>query len=211
MVRPEGRPLGAELLVRAGSHGAARTEWGRQDDADAVDDGTGAGQPGRDPRRRAEPAARDRRVHGRVALVPEDEAVPAALTARQFVRYVADLHRVRAPRGPRRRVGDGRAARRRGSARRRLQQGDAAAHEDRRRPGDRATGDGPRRTLERRRPGPAPPPHRSLQAARPARPHRDRQLPRAERGRTVGGTGDRVDPRPPRRGRRPSGDPRRHG
>ena len=40
---------------------------------------------GRDPRR-------DRRVHGRVALVPEDEAVPASLTARQFVRYVADLH-----------------------------------------------------------------------------------------------------------------------
>jgi len=34
----------------------------------------------------------DRLVHGRVALVPEDEAVPAALTARQFVRYVADLH-----------------------------------------------------------------------------------------------------------------------
>ena len=40
---------------------------------------------GRDPRH-------DRRVHGRVALVPEDEAVPAALTARQFVQYVADLH-----------------------------------------------------------------------------------------------------------------------
>jgi ABC-2 type transport system ATP-binding protein len=40
---------------------------------------------GLDPRR-------DRRVHGRVALVPEDEAVPSALTARQFVRYVADLH-----------------------------------------------------------------------------------------------------------------------
>ena len=42
---------------------------------------------GRDPRR-------DRAVHRHVALVPEDEAVPAALTARQFVRYVADLHRV---------------------------------------------------------------------------------------------------------------------
>ena len=36
----------------------------------------------------------DRRVHGRVSLVPEDEAVPAGLTARQFVRYVADLHGV---------------------------------------------------------------------------------------------------------------------
>ena len=37
---------------------------------------------------------RDRRVHDRIALVPEDEAVPSGLTARQFVRYVADLHRV---------------------------------------------------------------------------------------------------------------------
>jgi ABC-2 type transport system ATP-binding protein len=37
---------------------------------------------------------RDRNVFGRLALVPEDEAVPSGLTARQFVRYVADLHRV---------------------------------------------------------------------------------------------------------------------
>lgn len=43
---------------------------------------------GRDPRR-------DRDVHRRIALVPEDEAVPGQLTARQFVRYVADLHGVR--------------------------------------------------------------------------------------------------------------------
>jgi len=42
---------------------------------------------GRDPRR-------DRRVHGRMALVPEDEAVPTGLTARQLVRYSADLYRV---------------------------------------------------------------------------------------------------------------------
>jgi ABC-2 type transport system ATP-binding protein len=42
---------------------------------------------GLDPRR-------DRRVHARMALVPEDEAVPPALTAREFVRYVADLHGV---------------------------------------------------------------------------------------------------------------------
>ena len=42
---------------------------------------------GRDPRR-------DRVVHGRMAVVPEDEAVPAGLTARQFVRYIADLHQV---------------------------------------------------------------------------------------------------------------------
>jgi ABC-2 type transport system ATP-binding protein len=40
---------------------------------------------GRDPRR-------DRSVHSYTALVPEDEAVPAGLTARQLVRYVADLH-----------------------------------------------------------------------------------------------------------------------
>jgi ABC-2 type transport system ATP-binding protein len=33
----------------------------------------------------------DRAVHARMALVPEDEAVPAGLTARQLVRYVADL------------------------------------------------------------------------------------------------------------------------
>jgi ABC-2 type transport system ATP-binding protein len=42
---------------------------------------------GRDPRR-------DRAVHGRMALVPEDQAVPAGLTARHFVRYMADLHGV---------------------------------------------------------------------------------------------------------------------
>jgi len=42
---------------------------------------------GLDPRR-------ERQVHGRMALVAEDEAVPAGLTARQFVRYVADLHGV---------------------------------------------------------------------------------------------------------------------
>jgi ABC-2 type transport system ATP-binding protein len=37
---------------------------------------------------------RDREVFRDVALVPEDEAVPKGLTARQFVRYVADLHSV---------------------------------------------------------------------------------------------------------------------
>jgi ABC-2 type transport system ATP-binding protein len=34
----------------------------------------------------------DREVHRRLALVPEDEAVPAGLTASQFVGYVARLH-----------------------------------------------------------------------------------------------------------------------
>jgi ABC-2 type transport system ATP-binding protein len=42
---------------------------------------------GLDPRR-------DRRVHGRMALVPEDEVVPSGLTARQLVRYTADLFRI---------------------------------------------------------------------------------------------------------------------
>jgi ABC-2 type transport system ATP-binding protein len=42
---------------------------------------------GRNPRH-------DRDVFRRVAIVPEDEAVPNGLTARQFVRYVADLHAI---------------------------------------------------------------------------------------------------------------------
>jgi ABC-2 type transport system ATP-binding protein len=36
----------------------------------------------------------DRAVQSAISLVPEDEAVPAALTARQLVRYTAALHRV---------------------------------------------------------------------------------------------------------------------
>ena len=44
---------------------------------------------GQDPRR-------SREVQRSLALVPEDEAVPPALTARQLVRYVADLHGVAA-------------------------------------------------------------------------------------------------------------------
>ncbi|MGD9797749.1 MAG: ABC transporter ATP-binding protein [Acidimicrobiia bacterium] len=39
----------------------------------------------------ADPRA-DREVYRRLALVPEDEAVPGGLTARQLVRYVASLH-----------------------------------------------------------------------------------------------------------------------
>ena len=42
---------------------------------------------GRDPHR-------DREVQRAISLVPEDEAVPPALTARQLVRYTAALHRV---------------------------------------------------------------------------------------------------------------------
>ncbi|MFZ6005679.1 MAG: ABC transporter ATP-binding protein [Actinomycetota bacterium] len=36
----------------------------------------------------------DRSVHERLALVPEDEAVPRGLTPRQLCAYIADLHRV---------------------------------------------------------------------------------------------------------------------
>ena len=43
---------------------------------------------GRDPRR-------DRSVQQAIALVPEDDAVPGALSARQLVRYTASLHSVR--------------------------------------------------------------------------------------------------------------------
>ena len=77
---------------------------------------------GRDPRR-------DRDVFTRgMALVPEDEAVPAGLTARQFVRYVADLHGVADRDAPDDGAASGRDARRRRPARRRVQQGHAPAH-----------------------------------------------------------------------------------
>ncbi|HEX2047084.1 MAG TPA: ABC transporter ATP-binding protein [Acidimicrobiales bacterium] len=53
---------------------------------------------GRDPRT-------DRHVHRGIALVPEDEAVPAQLTARELVQYVADLHRVADPAAAERALG----------------------------------------------------------------------------------------------------------
>ena len=40
----------------------------------------------------------DREVYRRLALVPEDEAVPGGLTPRQLCAYVADLHGVDRPR-----------------------------------------------------------------------------------------------------------------
>ena len=48
---------------------------------------------GRDPRH-------DRSVQRDISLVPEDDAVPGALTARQLVRYAASLHSVRDPSAP---------------------------------------------------------------------------------------------------------------
>jgi ABC-2 type transport system ATP-binding protein len=53
---------------------------------------------GGDPRR-------DRKVQGRIALVPEDEAVPGALTPRQLTRYRAALHGVADPTAPDRWLG----------------------------------------------------------------------------------------------------------
>ena len=53
---------------------------------------------GGDPRR-------DRKVQGRIALVPEDEAVPGALTPRQLARYRAALHGVADPTAPDRWLG----------------------------------------------------------------------------------------------------------
>ena len=91
-----------------GVTGLLGPERRRQDDADAGDHRAWSGSTrarcrveGRDPRR-------DRRVHARMALVPEDEAVPAGLTARQFVRYAADLHGIADRGAPGRRAGDGR-------------------------------------------------------------------------------------------------------
>ena len=48
---------------------------------------------GRNPRH-------DRSVQRDISLVPEDDAVPGALTARQLVRYAASLHSVRDPIAP---------------------------------------------------------------------------------------------------------------
>ena len=60
---------------------------------------------GRDPRH-------DRSVQRDISLVPEDDAVPGALTARQLVRYAASLHSVRDRDRPRGLPGHGRAPRR---------------------------------------------------------------------------------------------------
>ena len=79
--------FGAGVTGLLGPNGAGKTTLMRAiTGLIGVNEGT-VRVEGRDPRR-------DRRVHTRMALVPEDEAVPAGLTARQFVRYVADLHGV---------------------------------------------------------------------------------------------------------------------
>jgi ABC-2 type transport system ATP-binding protein len=79
--------FGAGVTGLLGPNGAGKTTLMR-----AVTGMVGVNQGtvrvvGLDPRR-------DLEVHRRMALVPEDEAVPPALSARQFVRYVADLRGV---------------------------------------------------------------------------------------------------------------------
>ena len=77
--------FGAGVTGLLGPNGAGKTTLMRAITGMApVNQGTVTVQ-GRDPRT-------DRRVQQLVALVPEDEAVPAGLTARQFVTYIADLH-----------------------------------------------------------------------------------------------------------------------
>ena len=99
VVRPEGRPLGAELLVRAGRHRPARTQRRRQDDADAGDHRARRRQPGHRARRRARPAPRPTRPRPHGAR-PRGRGGAGGLTARQLVRYVADLHGVAARDAP---------------------------------------------------------------------------------------------------------------
>ena len=98
--------------------------------------GLDRGQPGHACASTAATRAATGSVHARMALVPEDEAVPAGLTARQFVRYVADLHGVADRGAPDAALATVGHARRRRPARRRLQQGHAPAHQGRRRARD---------------------------------------------------------------------------
>ena len=148
----------------------------------------------------------------RMALVPEDEAVPAGLTARQFVRYVADLHRHRR---------SGRAGRR-AAVRRACSTSPTG--------GSTAFSKGMRQrtkvaaalvsdphvlVLDEPLNGADPVQRVKLialfQRLGAARADGDRQLARAQRGRAAGGAGDRADPRAAGRGGRPPRHPRRHG
>ena len=132
VVRPEGRAVGAELLVRTRRHRPARPERRGQDHADARDHRPHRRQPGQRDASRAATRGATARCIRRLALVPEDEAVPAGLTARQFVRYVADLHGVAdrdAPEDALRTVGD--ARRRRPPRRRRSARACASARRSR--------------------------------------------------------------------------------
>ena len=128
----------------------------------------------------------------RLALVPEDEAVPRGLTPRQLCTLRRRPPRHHRPQ--RRRLGA--ADRRHGAGRRpqhgRLQQGHAPAQQGGGRPREEPARARARRAAQRRRPGAAPPPHRAVPTARRRGPHRHRQLARPQRGRVDGRPGDRV-------------------
>ena len=167
--------------------------------------GTGAGGGRRPPHRPARSSAH-------LALVPEDEAVPArcsppASWCATWPTCTACADRPAADRG----LAHGRPARRGRPAAGRVQQGHAPAGQGGRRPGHRPAGAGARRAAQRRRPGAAGEPHRPVPPPGRRGPHGDRQLPRAPRGRAAGRPGDRARPRPAGRRRRPPGHPRRHG
>ena len=76
---------------------------------------------------------------------------------------------------------------------------------------ERSAGAGARRAAQRRRPGAAAQPDHAVPPARRRGAHGDRQLARAQRGRATGRARHRPRARPAGRGRRPPGDPRRHG
>ncbi len=79
--------FGAGVTGLLGPNGAGKTTLMRAMTGTIGVNQGGVRVEGRDPRR-------VRGVHRHLALVPEDEAVPAGLTARQLVRYAADLRQV---------------------------------------------------------------------------------------------------------------------
>ena len=94
VVPAEGRAVGAQLLVRARRHRPARPERRGQDHAHARDHRSHRRQPGHRARREAATRAAIARCSAGSRSCRRTKRCPAGLTARQFVRYVADLHGV---------------------------------------------------------------------------------------------------------------------